>query len=99
MRKVKSTLLVDEDLWNEFKRLVVAKHGSMRMVSAEVEEAISGFTTTRLLNQLARMVGLKVEKYPSSDEVKRLRKRVEASSADVLRAMRDEREKAVSGLE
>jgi len=75
------------------------KHGTPRALSLEFEEAIKAFSPPEILSGLAERLGLKIEKYPSLDEIAQRRPRAgtKFSAAKVVREMRDEREQRVLG--
>jgi len=98
MGRVKSTLSIDKEVWEEFKRHVVAKYGNLRKLSVEAEEALSQYTSTRFLSESARLLGVTIKGYPSSQEVKANRSRVKVSASQIIREARDEREKSISRL-
>lgn len=53
MPRTKTTILIDERLLDQFRALVVSKHGSLRMLSLEFEEAVRAFLPTEVLRTLA----------------------------------------------
>jgi len=46
---VKTTLVLDEKIWSEFRRFVEAAYGTTRKMSAGVEEALGSFTPVAVL--------------------------------------------------
>jgi hypothetical protein len=88
---VKTTLLIDEKTWAEFRKLVLSRYGSSRKLSAAVEEAIRTFNSVELLVSLSNNLGLNVNSYPSTAEIKKRRPKVSVSSGKIVRQMRDER--------
>jgi len=99
MARTKTTVLVDRHLLDQFRRLSSVKHGTPRALSLEFEEAIRAFSPPEILSRLAERLGLKIEKYPSLDEIAQRRPRAGAkfSAARVVREMRDGREQRVLG--
>jgi len=99
MTGVKTTVVVDERVWREFKRFVSSRYGNLRSLSAAVEDAVKCFNTAGLLSELSSALGLEASTYPSSLEVKARRPRLGTSAGEAVRRMRDEREARISGLE
>jgi len=95
MDTIKTTINIDEEAWNEFKKTVSSRYGSIRKLSYAVEEAIRCFNTAGLLNRFSEMRGINAGVYPSIREVEERRPRLEVSAGEVVRAMRDEREEGV----
>jgi len=95
MNTIKTTINIDEEAWNEFKKTVSSRYGSIRKLSYAVEEAIQCFNTAELLNRFSEMRGINASVYPSIREVEERRPRLEVSAGEVVRAMRDEREEGV----
>lgn len=91
MPRTKTTVVIDEQLLQQFKALVVSKHGSSRMLSSELEEAIRAFSPQEIIRSLAARLGLDISRYPSLDEVSRSRPKLSASAGDAVRGLRDER--------
>ncbi len=82
--KIKTSILIDEELWRRFKLKVGAERG-MRAMSRAVEEALEDeLAETLVLRELERMsagitIGL---------DVKPVKPKVETSAGDVVREMR-----------
>jgi hypothetical protein len=93
---VKTTLVLDEKVWSEFRRFVEAAYGTRRKMSAGVEEALSSFTPVAVLEAFASSAGIVLDSYPSSQEIVSHRPKVRVSTARTIRRMRDERKKRVS---
>ena len=91
MTKVKTTILVDDQLLKHFRDLAVSKYGTSRMLSSEFEEALRAFSALEVIKSLVGRLGVKIDQYPSLDEVSRNRPRVAASAGKVVREIRDER--------
>ncbi len=96
---VKTTLVLDEKIWSEFRRFVGAAYGTTRKMSAGVEEALSSFTAVAVLEAFASGAGIVLDSYPSSQEIVSRRPKVRVSTGRTIRRMRDERKKRVSGYE
>ena len=96
MNKIKTTINIDEETWNEFKKMVSSRYGSIRKLSYAVEEAIQGFNTADLLNRFTKRMGIEVRVYPSLKEIKERRPKLETSAGKAVRAMRNEREASIS---
>jgi hypothetical protein len=93
---VKTTILLDEKVWSEFRRFVEEAYGTTRKMSTGVEEALRSFTPAAVLETFASSVGLVLDSYPSSQEIMSHRPKVRASTAATIRRMRDERGKRLS---
>ncbi len=93
---VKTTIVIDEETWAEFKKIVSSRYGGLRKLSSLVEEAIKCFNPIELLTNFSSSVGLDVSPYPSSNEVKSRRPKLNTSSPEVIRKMRNEREARIS---
>jgi len=98
MATVKTTIVVDEETWTEFKKVVSSRYGGLRKLSFAVEEAIRCFNAPDLMRSFSSSVGLDTSTYPSSNEVKSRRPKLNTSSAEAVRKMRDEREARISGF-
>lgn len=98
MGTVKTTIVVDEETWSEFKKVVSSQYGGLRKLSFAVEEAIKCFNAPALLRSLSSSIGLDTSIHPSSNEVKSRRPKLITSSAEAVRKIRDEREARISGF-
>lgn len=99
MTTVKTTVNIDEETWNRFKKTVSSRYGSIRNLSGAVEEAIKCFNTDELLSRFIETAGIDAGTYPSLKEVKESRPKLETSAGETVRAMRDERVARISGHE
>jgi len=99
MVTVKTTIVVDEKAWTEFKKVVSSRYGGVRKLSSAVEEAIRCFNAAEMLNSFSSSVGLDTSVYPSIREVKARRPKLGTSAGEVVRKMRDERGTRISGFE
>lgn len=97
MTRTKTTIVVDDQLLKQFRDLASSKHGTSRMLSSELEEALRAFSPLEVIKSLAARLDVKIDRYPSLDEVSRNRPRVAASAGKILRQMRDERAQRVLG--
>ena len=97
MTTIKTTINIDEKVWEEFKRTVNNRYGSSRNLSKIVEEAISSYNVVETLQTSAKELGVETTEYPSSSEVELRRPAVEAGSAKVIREMRDVRDTRILG--
>jgi len=98
MTTVKTTIVVDEETWTEFRKVVSSRYGGLRKLSFAVEEAIKCFNAPELMRSFSSIVGLDTSVYPSSNEVKSRRPKLNTSSAEAVRKMRNEREARISGF-
>lgn len=96
MGTIKTTINVDEETWKEFRRTVSSRYGSVRKLSSTVEEAIKCFNTAELLDRFTELSEIDVSVYPSIREIEERRPKLETSSGEAVRAMRDERETRIS---
>jgi hypothetical protein len=97
LTKVKTTILVDDQLLKQFRELAVSKYGTSRMLSSEFEEALRAFSALEVIKSLAVRLGVKIDQYPSLDEVSRNRPRVAASAGKGVRGTRDKRAQRLLG--
>jgi hypothetical protein len=97
MTTVKTTINIDEETWNRFKKAVSSRQGSLRNLSGAVEEAIKAFDTEELMNAFMGAMGIEAGRYPSLNEVEEGRPRPGTSAGETVRAMRDERDARLSG--
>jgi len=95
---IKTTLIINEKVWANFKKFVSTRHGSLRKLSSAVEEAIKTFNTAELLINLSNTLDLNISVYPSATEIKSRRPKLSTSAGEIVREMRDERETRLLGL-
>ena len=93
---VKTTINIDEKVWEEFKRTVDRRYGGSRNLSKVVEEAISNYNTLELLREAAKALRIEPGEYPSSAEVETTRPSAEGTSR-LVKEMRDDREARLHG--
>ena len=98
MGVVKTTLVIDEETWNEFKRSVSSRYGSLKKVSFAVEEALRSFNTIELLEDFSKSKGFVINTYPSLREVEERRPKLKTSAGEEVRRLRDERQARLSRL-
>ncbi|HUV54937.1 MAG TPA: hypothetical protein VMW03_07000 [Candidatus Krumholzibacteriaceae bacterium] len=91
MTTVKTTIDIDEEVWEGFKRTVARRYGGTLSAGQVIEEIIRGYVVAEFLRESSGILGVDVDEYPSSSEVERNRPSVQGSSADAVRNMRDER--------
>ena len=96
-QKVKTTILIDKHLLDQFKRLASAKHGTSRTLSAEFEKALRASSPSEILTAAATRLNLAIDRYPSLDEIIQKRPRVDVSAGTTVREMRDGRGQRVLG--
>lgn len=87
---VKTSFIIDEKIWNDFKMVVLNRYGTKKLSSA-VEEALKAFNTLAIIEELSENLGLEIS-YFSSKELKEKRPAVKASAGATVREMRDRRE-------
>lgn len=98
-RKVKTTIVVDEKVWNQFKKTISSRYGSHRNLSPAVEEAIKCFNAVQLLNSFSSAMGFDTKIYPSIRDVESRRPKLKTSTGKIIREMRDEREAHIHGFQ
>jgi len=99
LARTKTTILVDDRVLEQIRSLAASKHGTSRMMSAEIEDALRAFSPLETIMALAAKLNLKVDRYPSLDEVTRSRPKLPTSAGKTVRKMRDERPKRLLGHE
>jgi hypothetical protein len=97
LTKTKTTIVIDGQLVKQFRDLATSKHGTFRTLNSELEEALRAFSPLEVIKSSAARLDVKIDPYPSLDEVSRNRPRVAASAGKILRQMRDERAQRVLG--
>lgn len=97
MTTTKTTINIDEETWNRFKRAVSSSQGSLRNLSGAVEEAIRAFDTEEIVRAFMEATGIEPGGFPSLREVEEGRPRLVTPAGETVRAMRDERDARVSG--
>ena len=97
LQKVKTTVLIDKNLLDQFKKLTSMKHGTSKALSSEFEEALRSFSPLEIMSSLIATLNLKIGQYPSLEEVAKNRPRVRISAGRIVREMRDEREQRILG--
>lgn len=96
MTVVKTTVNIDEKVWEEFKKTVSNRYGGLRNLSGAVESAIRNYNMVELLRESASKLGVDPD-YPSSREVEQRRPAAPVGSSEVLREMRDGRQSRLHG--
>lgn len=96
---VKTTINIDEETWNRFKRAVSSSQGSLRNLSGAVKEAIRALDAEYLIRTFAEKTGIEAGRYPSLREVEESRPRPGTSTGETIRRMRDEGDARISGHE
>ncbi|MGB9959595.1 MAG: hypothetical protein ACPLKQ_03620 [Candidatus Bathyarchaeales archaeon] len=99
MSTIKTTITIDEEVWNQLKRTVSSKHRNLRKLSATVEEAIKTFNTSEVLNEFSTILNINANTYPSNKEVKERRPKLKTSAGETIREMRNEREAHICRLQ
>jgi len=89
---VKTSLSIDEKVWQDFRKMALGRYGSTKRLSSIVEEALRTYDTRSLMEELGKKLGLTISTYPSSKELKEARPSVKVSAGDIVREMRDERQ-------
>jgi hypothetical protein len=98
MGVVKTTIVVDEETWNAFRKFVSSRYGSSRMLSFAVEEALKSSNVVDMLVRFCEAIRLKADEYPSVRDVERRRPKLDTSAGTGIRGMRDERQTRILGL-
>lgn len=99
MSKVKTTIIVNEKVWNQFKETISSRYGSHRNLSSAVEQAIKCFNAVELLNSFSDAMRFDTKIYPSIRDVENRRPKLKRSAGKIVREMRDEREAYISRFE
>jgi len=88
----KVTVYLDDDVWSKFRASVFERHGSLKVLSKEVELSLKqALQEGEVLTYLARLRGTR-------DMKKRVRPRLKGSPAEVdIRGMRRKRFESLSG--
>lgn len=97
MTTVKTTVNIDEKVWESFKNTVNRRYGGSRNLSKMVEEAIRNYNTLEILRSSAKTLEIEISEYPSSTEIEANRPVMEDDSTDIIREMRDDRESRLLG--
>lgn len=89
----KVSLYLDEKLWARFKESVLERHGTLRMLSNEVEDVLrSSLIDAEYLGQEFRKIGVEPKTSVSSQELKEVRPKLRGPPSEVLiRSMRRKR--------
>lgn len=96
MPSVKTTINIDEDTWNRFKRIVALSGGGLRNLSGAVEEAIRSYNTSEILGDFIKARELDGE-FPSLREVEESRPKADISAGKAMREFREERTEHLPG--
>lgn len=96
MPTVKTTINIDEETWDRFKKTVSSSGGSLRNLSGAVEEAIRSFNTGEILRDFMEAREIDGE-FPSLKEVEGSRPMADTSAGEAVRAIRDERAERLPG--
>lgn len=99
MTTVKTTINIDEDTWNRFKKTVFSRYGAIRNLSDAVEEAIKSIDAEEQLSLFMKESGIDADTYPSLKEVVDRRVKLETSAGEEVREMREKRVASISGHE
>jgi hypothetical protein len=73
-----------------------SRYGSVRKLSAAIEEAMRSYNSRGILSAYAKKEGIALVAYPSPREVKERRPSVRASAGEEVREMHDAREAGIS---
>jgi len=98
MGGVKTTIVIDEETMNEFRRFISSRYRSSRTTSSAVEEAIKSLNAVEYLKNFSNLMKFDITAYPSAKEVKEGRPKLRTSSAKEIREMRNGRKNHLSGL-
>ncbi|MFQ5838323.1 MAG: hypothetical protein ACE5HJ_06020 [Thermoplasmata archaeon] len=97
MRKHKTTLLLDADVWRAFQEEVMRHHGA-RATSAEVEKLLGGGDPATFAVALESVFPRPPGGFPSLEEIEDARPHLHRELAGLIREERDERDDRVLGL-
>ena len=84
----KVAIYVDDETWRRFKEEVLRKHGTIRMLSKEVQSLVESYLADDVIMKSLKKFGTG---FISSEEVKKDRPRLKVSAGEVAREVRDRR--------
>ena len=90
MGAVKTTIMIDEELWKRLRESMLRRHGSFRKLGETVEESLRIYDAEGALTSLLSEMGVKARDLPSSSEVIASRPRGQ-SAGKTIREMRTDR--------
>ena len=91
MDTVKTTINVDNETLQEFKKIISSRYGTSRKLSTAIEEAMRSYNASWIINTYAEKTGITLGTYPSSREIKNNRPTTTQSAGEEVRAMRNEK--------
>ncbi|MEM1581472.1 MAG: hypothetical protein QXK89_03045 [Candidatus Bathyarchaeia archaeon] len=68
MRKI--SVYIDDEVWNEFKKEVFQKYGSLRKISSEIESTLKSLIVHEIVASTFKKMGIEVDRSISSLEIK-----------------------------
>ncbi len=98
LAEIKTTLALNGEVWEDFRKNVISRHGSRKM-SAGVDEALSAFNSLSLLADFSNTLKIGPIRFPSFDEIKARRPKASSSAGRIVREMRDDRQTRLPRLE
>jgi len=98
MGVVKTTIMIDEQLWRRLRETMLRRYGSYRKLGETVAESVRIFDAEGALTALLSAMGAEPRDYPSSAEVIASRPKVDLSAGRTIREMRADRVDRISGL-
>jgi len=89
---IETTIVIDEETWNEFKIFVSSRYGSLRTTRLAVEKALKRVKTLETLKEFSEAMGFVNSACPSVREVEERRPKIRTSAGEEVRGLRNERE-------
>lgn len=93
----KVSIYIDDELWQNFKKMIVQRTGDTRSLSKEVQSLIEERIIEKTLLDAFKKLDLNLEKLPSFGDIKPVVPTKPTSSGRMVREMRDERAESLSG--
>ncbi|MGH9910085.1 MAG: hypothetical protein ACRD32_05550 [Nitrososphaerales archaeon] len=84
----KVTAYIDEEIWNEFKKMVVENTDDNRALSKELQKLIEDSLADRIMAKTFRDIDLLPGTLPSVQSIKKVIPRVGTSAGKTVRKMR-----------
>lgn len=84
----KVTAYIDEEIWNEFKKMVVENTDDNRALSKELQKLIEDSLADRIMAKTFRGIDLLPATLPSVQSIKKVIPRVGTSAGKTVRKMR-----------
>ncbi len=87
----KATFYINDRAWKRFREQVIARHGTLRKLSDEVEDLIRSEDMESVVASGANKAGISWERMLTPSAIKKARPKLRGATAEtVLRHMRDQ---------